>query len=122
VRFLIDESADARLAAHLAKLGRGVMTVADDYSPGLSDEEVLAVARAERRILITDDSDFGELVFRHRHPHAGGIYFRLGTTLLARRLERLEDVLRRFPVALDDFLVVTLTGIRVGTMESDEPT
>jgi predicted nuclease of predicted toxin-antitoxin system len=38
---------------------------------------VLAIATAEQRVLLTNDKDFGELIFRRRLPHAGVILFRL---------------------------------------------
>src|SRR5581483_6100263 len=47
-------------------------------SPGLPDTQVLAIAYPEGRVPITDDRDVGELVFRHRQPHAGVIFLRLG--------------------------------------------
>jgi predicted nuclease of predicted toxin-antitoxin system len=40
-----------------------------DEDPG--DEEILARALAEGRILVTLDKDFGELVFARRLPHGG---------------------------------------------------
>jgi predicted nuclease of predicted toxin-antitoxin system len=64
MRFLIDESADARLAAYLTSLRHDVKLVARGYAPGIPDERVLTFAHTEQRILITDDRDFGELVFR----------------------------------------------------------
>jgi predicted nuclease of predicted toxin-antitoxin system len=68
VKFLVDESADARLAIHLRSLGHDAATVAGDYSPALKDPDVLAIAQHEQRVLITNDRDFGELVFRQRLP------------------------------------------------------
>jgi predicted nuclease of predicted toxin-antitoxin system len=112
MRFLIDESADARVATHLAGLGHDVTTVARDHAASLNDAEVLAIAHRERRILITDDRDFGELVVRFGHPHAGVIYFRLGTTTLAARIARLSDVLGKYSDQLDRFLVVTPQSVR----------
>lgn len=67
----MDESADARLGPFLRRLGHDVATIAVDHPASLKDEDVLAIARREQRILITDDRDFGELVFRNRRPHAG---------------------------------------------------
>lgn len=41
--------------------------------------------------MITDDRDFGELVFRHRQVHAGVIYFRLIPKSAARDTEGTTD-------------------------------
>jgi predicted nuclease of predicted toxin-antitoxin system len=114
VKFLIDESADARLAAHLISLGHDATLVAQSHRPGLPDEEVLAAAVEEDRILITDDRDFGELIFRYRQTHAGVIYFRLTTTLVTTRIERLDFVLREHAHQLDEFIVVEDANVRVG--------
>src|SRR3712207_1941673 len=103
MRFLIDESSDARVAAHLIRLGHDATTVARDHAASLDDAEVLAIAHRERRILITDDRDFGEFVFRLGQPHAGVIYFRLAETTLAARIARLNDVLDNYSDQLDQF-------------------
>ena len=41
----------------------------DSVTP--SDEALLALAREESRVLITEDKDFGELVFLRGLPHPG---------------------------------------------------
>lgn len=78
MKFLLDESAEFRIAAFLTNQGHDVKTIVREYTPGLPDSEVLAIARHEQRILITNDRDFGELIFRQILPHSGVIYFRLG--------------------------------------------
>lgn len=113
MKFLIDESADARLAGYLRSRGHDATLVASSHRPGLTDEEVLAIAHAEGRILLTDDRDFGELVFRRHRPHAGVIFFRLSTTAIAVRIERLNHVLTRHVQHLDQFLVVSEGGVRM---------
>jgi predicted nuclease of predicted toxin-antitoxin system len=77
MRFLLDQSADARLGPHLHGRGHDVTRVGKEYPHGIPDDEVLAIAHRERRILIADDRDLGELIFRLRQPHAGVILFRL---------------------------------------------
>jgi predicted nuclease of predicted toxin-antitoxin system len=74
---------------------------------------VLATAHQEQQILITNDKDFGELVFRHRQPHAGVILFRLpyGASLTL-KLDRLDHVLTAYAQSLDQFLVVTERSVR----------
>jgi predicted nuclease of predicted toxin-antitoxin system len=113
VRFLLDESADYRLAAFLAGRGHDVTAIAHNYQSALSDRAVLAIARRERRILITNDTDFGELIVRLRLRHHGVVLFRLRTTRLTSKVERLEFVLSRYESQLDRFLVVTDARVRV---------
>lgn len=114
MRFLLDESADARLLPHLRTLGHDVTRLGTDYPAGLPDHRVLALAHTEGRILITNDTDFGELVFRHSQPHMGVILFRLGPYApLVTQIARLDDVLERHHARLDQFLVVTPQRIRI---------
>lgn len=44
---------------------------------GISDEIVLQRANERDALLVTSDKDFGELVFRMQHSHAGVILLRL---------------------------------------------
>jgi predicted nuclease of predicted toxin-antitoxin system len=54
------------------------LTAISEISPGLTDNQVMEIATLEERIIITHDSDYGELIFKHGHkPSAGVIYFRL---------------------------------------------
>src|SRR3954453_1659012 len=107
------ENVDARLKTHLTQLRHDVARVGSDYPRGLPDREVLSTAQAEGRVLITNDRDFGELVFRLRQPHQGIILLRLGDyASLAIKIQRLDDVLARYGDRLDHFIVVTLRSIR----------
>lgn len=71
MRFLLDESADFPLADVLSQLGHDVKAIARDYPNALKDEVVLAIANEDERIHITNDHDFGELIFRRQLSHAG---------------------------------------------------
>jgi predicted nuclease of predicted toxin-antitoxin system len=115
MKFLLDQSAERRLAAYLRSLGHDVKVVAIDYPPGILDAEVLAHAYKERRIVLTNDKgDFGELIFRHHHPHAGVILFRrMRSGDIPLKQERLAFVLHAYANQLHHFLVVTPTSVRV---------
>ena len=113
MRFLVDESVDIRIGAYLVSVGHDATTVAEDYEPSIADTEVLDHARREGRVVITNDRDFGELVFRHHQAHSGVIYFRLGTFELAPMIRRLNAVLDRFPDQIEEFIVVTPHRMRV---------
>jgi predicted nuclease of predicted toxin-antitoxin system len=56
----------------LRERGHDVKWVRTD-APGSSDDQVLARAQVEDRILVTFDKDFGELAFRVRLPALSGI-------------------------------------------------
>ena len=77
MRFLLDENVDLPLGDYLSAAGHDVTAVAVDYTRSIEDHEVLAIARAEGRILITNDKDFGELIYRQQLKHTGVILFRL---------------------------------------------
>jgi predicted nuclease of predicted toxin-antitoxin system len=113
VRFLVDQSVDFRLALHARGEGHDVSVVGFDHPPPLPDSSVLAIAYREDRCLITNDRDFGELVFERGQPHAGVIYFRLGKVPLATMIERLDHVLAAHANDLRKFVVVTTRTVRV---------
>ena len=113
MRFLLDESADYPLAAFLHQLGHDVTAIAHDYPHALTDLQVLAIARQEQRILITNDRDFGELIFRRRLPHSGVILFRLGAESLETKRAWLLHVLHHYAEDMSNFIVVTDQKIRI---------
>ncbi|MCL4508491.1 MAG: DUF5615 family PIN-like protein [Chloroflexi bacterium] len=113
MNFLLDESAEFRLAGVLKTKGHDVKAIAHDYSASLTDEAVLAIATREQRILITNDRDFGELIFRAHLPHTGVIYFRLSDQSLKTKLSWLERVLTEYADQLHRFLVVGEQGVRM---------
>lgn len=114
MRFLLDESAEFRIATLLKANGHDVTAIAYDYPHALTDHEVLRRAHTEQRILITNDRDFGELVFNQRRPHAGVIYFRLPLDSTAsEKITWLGRILSSHQDDVGKFIVVTPRGIRM---------
>lgn len=76
MRFLADESCDQRVVVALRDAGHDVAAIAETV-PGSVDADVLANAIRTSRILLTEDRDFGQLVFsaRTRAP-IGVLYIR----------------------------------------------
>ncbi|MEZ4554203.1 MAG: DUF5615 family PIN-like protein [Dehalococcoidia bacterium] len=113
MRFLLDESVDARLQGYLQRNGHDVTSIRLDHRPGMPDHEVLALAHDEARILLTNDRDFGELIFRERLPHQGVILLRLQSVTLDAKVNAMHDVLTHHSHELNAFLVVSEAGVRV---------
>ncbi|MEO0733836.1 MAG: DUF5615 family PIN-like protein, partial [Bacteroidota bacterium] len=44
--------------------------------PSIADESVIRLAIAEQRLILTFDSDFGQLIFQAQEKPPGVIYFR----------------------------------------------
>ena len=114
MKFLLDANAENRIAAYLQRLGHDAIRVDDNFPPRTSDSEVLAFAYKEKRILITNDKgDFGELIFKDLHPHAGVILFRrLRPGDIQTKLDQLTYALEAYSDWLNYFLVITPTVIR----------
>lgn len=91
MNFLADENVHADIVAWLRKENHNVLYAAEDLQ-SRSDDDLLDLARKEQRILITDDKDFGELIFRKRLATSGIILLRLLSPTLVERVARLADV------------------------------
>ena len=113
MNFLLDESAEFRLAGFLTDLGHDVKAIAHDYPASLTDDIVLTIAHQERRILITNDRDFGEVIFRNQLLHAGVIYFHLNDQSLETKLSWLARILTDYADQLHHFLAVSEQGVRI---------
>ncbi len=58
----------------LRNLGHDIAAISED-SPGITDVAVLEKAIRERRIILTFDRDYGELIFKKGLPSPPGIIF-----------------------------------------------
>ena len=105
MRFLLDEGADFRPSGYLTELGHDVPAIVRGYE--------WALARGEGRILITEDRDFGELIFRQCLPHAGVILLRLGDEDIQTKQELLGRALAMHAADLGEFVVITPHRVRV---------
>lgn len=112
MRFLLDENVDVRLRAFLSADGHDVTQIGIDYPASLTDEAVLAQGLTEARIVITNDRDFGELVFRRGLMHGGVVYLRLRLTLPEHVAQRLRHTLTTYSDRLSEFIVVTDRQVR----------
>ena len=64
MRFLANEDFPAPSTAVLREAGHDVKCIQEDR-PGISDEEVIGIARSEERVILTFDKDYGEIIFKY---------------------------------------------------------
>jgi predicted nuclease of predicted toxin-antitoxin system len=84
-----------------------------DEARGSADDFILRKASDEDWILITNDKDFGEKVYRERHLHRGVVFLRLADERAANKIETLRRLLAVYANRLQgQFVVVTETQVR----------
>ena len=76
MNFLADENIDRQIVERLRQEGHNVEYVGE-IDPGITDDEVLEMAKSKSFLLLTADKDFGELVFRQQRITHGVILIRL---------------------------------------------
>jgi predicted nuclease of predicted toxin-antitoxin system len=119
MRFLVDECTGPAVVRWLREQEHDVFSVYEQ-ARGVDDDEVLKKAVEENRILITNDKDFGEKVYRERKLHRGVILLRLEDERTTSKIDVLQRLLRDYAGRLaDHFVVVTETTVRFARMSSE---
>lgn len=75
MKFLADECCEISMVNILREQDHDILSIQEE-APGISDEELLRIANSEKRIIITEDKDFGELVYRFKKTSFGIILLR----------------------------------------------
>jgi predicted nuclease of predicted toxin-antitoxin system len=110
----VDECTGPKVAAWLRGEGHEVFSVFDE-ARGIEDNQVIQKAYDENWILITNDKDFGEKVYRERRAHRGIIFMRLEDERAANKIQVLRRLLDSYADRFEDqFVVVTETQVRFG--------
>jgi len=112
MRFLVDESTGPAVARWLRGQNHEVFSVYEE-ARGLSDDDIIQKAHSENWILVTNDKDFGEKVYRERRPHKGVILLRLDDERAAVKIETMRRLLENHAGRLaDTFVVATERRVR----------
>jgi predicted nuclease of predicted toxin-antitoxin system len=108
-----DENVESAVVYRLRRDGHDVIWIAES-DPGTTDDSVLAIAEAQVRLLITGDTDFGEIVFRQGRARAGVLLLRLAGLAPERKASIVSDVLRKhLPEMKAAFSVVAPGQVRI---------
>ena len=96
----------------LAERGHEVRT-AVEVDPRATDEALLDLALHEARVLVTEDKDFGELVFVRRLPHPAIVRF--VEMRVEEQVEAMHELLEHYSTDLElgALIVVTRGRIRI---------
>lgn len=114
MRFLVDECTGTFVAQWLQQQGHEVFSVYDQVR-GIEDETIIRKAFDENRILITNDKDFGEKIYRWQSKHHGVVFLRLEDERAVIKIKVMNELLKTYADQLpNQFVVVTESSVRFG--------
>jgi predicted nuclease of predicted toxin-antitoxin system len=118
VTFVADECVLESIIDRLRADGHTVHSIRET-SGGATDPDVLTIAVNHQAVLLTQDKDFGELVYRLKQAHCGIVLIRLAGVALADRAEVVANVVANHAAELPRaFTVVSSTGVRIRPPET----
>jgi predicted nuclease of predicted toxin-antitoxin system len=110
MKFMIDRCAGRRLAEWLSSRGHDVIeTRSLGQDPG--DRVILEWVAEENRILVTIDTDFGQLVYVNGARHCGIV--RLPDVPVQKRIQLMEEVITRYRSQLETGQLITVRGDKI---------
>lgn len=113
MKFIVDESTGTTVARYLRDAGHDVVIVVESM-PQASDRDILLKAASENRIVITNNKDFGDLVFRSRERNFGVLLLRLKEDVAANRVRVVQMVLEDHAARLaGSFTVASEDNVRI---------
>ena len=114
MRLLADESCDFSVVRALRNAGHDVLAVAE-LLPSSDDTLILDLALREQRVLLTEDKDFGQLVYANAQPSNGVIFIRYPANMRKTLPNTVVTFIEKADVQLTGSFVVLSPGrIRIG--------
>jgi predicted nuclease of predicted toxin-antitoxin system len=109
MRFLADECCDSAVVMALREAGHDVLSVGACIQ-GAEDTHVIELALREQRILLTEDKDFGRLVYAHGRRTLGVIFLRYPIFARQQISRDVVELIRRRGESISGCFVTVQTG------------
>ena len=109
---IADENIPIEIIEGLRKAALDTFSIFDNKR-GISDKEIIAFAQNPPRIIITEDKDFGDLVFAYNQKKVSVILLRYHYSELKNIESILIDFLKNNVVEQHSFIVITPKSIRI---------
>ena len=101
-QIVVDESVDHAVVTSLKESGFLIFAVAEE-APSIPDRRVLEIACINNALPITEDKDFGELVYRFQLEHSGILLIRM---IEAKSIDKAIAVTKAIKIHFDNYLTV----------------
>jgi predicted nuclease of predicted toxin-antitoxin system len=113
MKILANENIPFTSVKVLRNEGYDVKAVGDEFQ-GITDKEVIELAIIEKRLIITFDKDYGELIFKYQlRPPEGVIYLRFSNFTANYPAEFLLNLFKNTELTFDfTFTVIDENSVR----------
>lgn len=117
MNFLANENFPVVSIRLLRVAGHNVVSIIED-TPGVKDYTILKRAYEEKRLILTFDRDYGELIYKHRTiTPIGVVYFRFSPSTPEEPAKILLDILEEGKIQLlRKFTVIERGRVRQKTL------
>jgi predicted nuclease of predicted toxin-antitoxin system len=113
MKILADENIESEFIDALREADFDVLSVRESYI-GSADDEILQIAVEQKAVILTYDTDFGELVFRFSLKSYGVILLRLSGLSLAEKIDKTILAIREHEAELENaFTVISENSVRI---------
>jgi predicted nuclease of predicted toxin-antitoxin system len=114
LHFLADESCDFGVVRLLRTAGYEVTAIAE-ILPRADDKKVIKIALEKKSVLITEDKDFGQLVYAHGYGSVGVLFLRYPASARKRLLKDIVNFVQQQQEKLiGSFAVLQPGRVRIG--------
>jgi predicted nuclease of predicted toxin-antitoxin system len=109
IKILVDVGVSEKVESYLQKRGYDVKAVRS-IGPRMKDSEIIKIAIAENRMLITMDKDFGELVYHCGQKHSGVLLLRMEDARGEEKKQAVSQILSEYGPAIKGAFCVYKDG------------
>ena len=109
LKFALDVGVGNKVGQYLMNEGYDALLIAS-INPNMADFEILAIAENEKRMVVTMDKDFGELVYHSGKAHAGVLLLRLEDATGDEKVEVMQFIMDNFKDQLENKFCVFKNG------------
>ena len=117
IKFIADVNVERPLVDFLRGKGLDVTWVGE-VDKQMSDSTVCRIADSEQRIIVTNDKDFGEIVFFQKKVFHGIILLRIKGQNVSHKIAAMDNLLERHSEKIEKhFVIVTRDKFRFIPLE-----
>ena len=109
MRFLLDMPVSVRVAERLRQLGHDAVHIRERGLQSISDEEILKIAVAENRVMVSMDLDFSQLIATRAMGWPSLILFRIENVKPMEVADLLQYIVKTYSSELESGVILSVT-------------